>query len=203
MKNMYNKIKLYGIYGSLRLLVSLLYTKLFYPQAKIIRLPFDIRNSHKIKIGNNFVCGFGCRLEVHPKNEKINKCLILEDNVEINDYVHIAAGEKVVIGKNVLIASKVFISDINHGSYSKENQDSPHIPPATRKLSTDPIYIGENVWIGESVCVLPGARIGRGSIIGSLSVVTKDIPQLSIAVGIPAKVIKRFDEKQQKWISVS
>lgn len=62
--------------------------------------------------------------------------------------------------------------------------------------------IGENVWIGENVIVLKGVTIGKGSIIGSASVVTKSIPEGCIAVGSPAKVIKKYNEERQEWLSV-
>lgn len=194
-------LRRYGLLGTIKLMKSLIYTKIAFPNARIIRLPFDIRNRRYIRIGKNFTTGFGCRLEAHPIKKDYKKCLEIGENVEINDYVHIAAGEKVILGNNVLIASKVFISDINHGSYTMEHSDSPDLPPAKRKLSTNPVFIEDNVWLGESVCVLPGVTIGKGSIIGSLSVVTKDIPPFSIAVGSPAKVVKIYDKKKEKWIN--
>ncbi|MNT31011.1 putative acetyltransferase [compost metagenome] len=102
----------------------------------------------------------------------------------------------------MLIASKVFISDLNHGNYKGINQDSPLSTPNSRKLSTNPIIIKDNVWIGEGVCVMSGVTIGTGCIIGALSVVTKNIPDYSIAVGSPAKVVKQFNFEQQEWISL-
>jgi lipopolysaccharide O-acetyltransferase len=99
----------------------------------------------------------------------------------------------------VLIASKVFISDINHGCYSGLPQDSPFSKPNDRELSTKPVLIEENVWIGENVCVMPGVTIGFGTIIGAGSVVTKSIPAYSIAVGNPAKVIKKYNLLNKIW----
>ncbi|CDT01398.1 putative lipopolysaccharide biosynthesis O-acetyl transferase WbbJ [Sphingobacterium faecium NBRC 15299] len=195
-------LRRYGILGSFRLVVSLIFTKLNYPKARLIRLPFDIRNKRLVSIGENFTTGFGCRLEAHPLKDKNNACLFFGSNVQINDYVHIAAGEQIVIGDNVLIASRVFISDLNHGSYSGDFQDSPLTLPNSRKLSTQPVHIEDNVWIGEGVCVLPGVTIGKGSIIGAMSVVTKSVPDYSIAVGVPAKVVKIYDFTQEKWLSV-
>lgn len=194
--------KRYGLLGGIRLMVSILYTRLFYRRARLLRLPFDIRNRRLIDLGDKLTTGFGCRLEVHPVEKSEQKYLIFGNNVQLNDYVHIAAGEKVVIGNDVLIASRVFISDLNHGSYSGNNQDSPLTKPNERLLSAKPIYIKDNVWIGENVCVLAGVTIGQGSIVGSMSVVTKDIPDFSIAVGVPAKVIKQFDFKENKWKAV-
>ncbi|MNQ71417.1 putative acetyltransferase [compost metagenome] len=195
-------LKRYGIRGLLKLIVSFFFTKLFYHDARLIRLPFDIRNRKNIQIGDGLTTGFGCRIEVHPQKKTNEKLLIFGKNIEINDYVHIAAGERITIGNNVLIASKVFISDLNHGNYKGINQDSPLSTPNSRKLSTNPIIIKDNVWIGEGVCVMSGVTIGTGCIIGALSVVTKNIPDYSIAVGSPAKVVKQFNFEQQEWISL-
>ncbi|MCK8141456.1 acetyltransferase [Flavobacterium sp. I-SCBP12n] len=194
-------IKRYGFLGLLRLFISLIYTKIFYPNARLIRVPFDIRNRKHIKIGKDFTTGFGCRLEAYPQTQQ-KQVLLFGNDVELNDYVHISAGEQVSIGNNVLIASKVFISDINHGAYNGVVQDSPLSTPNSRKLSTNPILIKDNVWIGEGVCVMAGVTIGLGCIIGASSVVTKDIPDYCIAVGAPAKVIKKFDFAVNKWIAI-
>jgi len=192
-------IRRYGFLGSSRLFISLIYTKIFFPQARIIRLPFDIRNKKYISIGKNFTAGFGCRIEAHKLQNDSVFCLEIGNNVQINDYVHIAACEKIIIKDNVLIASKVFISDINHGSYSGVKHDNPSIPPNVRSLSSKPVIIENNVWIGEGACIMPGTTIGQGSIVGALSVVTKNIPPNSIVVGNPAKVIKTYNVNNGIW----
>lgn len=193
-------IKKYGLLGTAKLLMSLLYTKLFFPNARLIRLPFDIRNRRNINIGDNFTTGFGCRIESFPLHDKNEVCLIIGKNVEINDYVHIAAVSSVTIGDNVLMASKIYISDCLHGSYSgNSNDDHPDIPPNKRKLSAKKVVIQDNVWLGEFVTVLPGVTIGKGTIVGANSVVSKSLPEYVIAVGTPAKPIKRFNFKAQRW----
>lgn len=193
-------IKRYGVIGCLRLLVSLIYTKIFFRNARLIRLPFDIRNRRNIKLGKGFTTGVGCRLEAYPVDE--SRVLCIGENVQINDYVHISAMENVTIGNNVLIASKVFISDLNHGNYKGKESDSPLSLPNSRKLSTDPVMIKDNVWIGEGVCIMAGVTIGVGCVIGASSVVTKNIPDYSIAVGSPARVIKQFDFMKNEWLFV-
>ena len=193
-------IKKYGVIGTLKLLVSLIYTKLFFNNARLIRLPFDIRNKRYIKIGDQFTTGFGCRIEAFPLNESKEICLTIGKNVEINDYVHIAAVKSVTIGDNVLMASKIYISDCLHGSYTgDENDNNPNIPPNERPLSAKEVIIKDNVWLGEFVTVLPGVSIGKGTIVGSNSVVSKSLPDYVIAVGIPAKPIKFFNFKSQRW----
>jgi lipopolysaccharide O-acetyltransferase len=193
----------YDYLGTIRLLFSFIYTKIFFPKARLIRLPFDIRNKRFITIGKDFTTGFGCRIEAYPQSKAFSHVLFFGKNIEINDYVHIAAGEKIIIGDNVLIASKVFITDINHGNYKGQDCDTPLSAPNCRKLSTAPVTIKDNVWIGEGVCVMAGVTIGKGCIIGALSVVTKSIPDYCIAVGSPAKVVKEFDFKRHEWISLN
>ena len=194
-------IKRYGYTGAFRLLLSYIRTKLFYAPARLIRFPFDIRNAKQIRLGKNFTTGFGCRLEAHPLKGENGYCIEIGEDVQINDYVHIVAGEKVSIGNNVLLASKIFITDLNHGSYGLNNiHDSPESIPARRTLSSSPVTIEDNVWIGEFVSVLPGVTIGKGSIIGTMSVVTKSIPPYCIAAGSPAVVIKKYDFEKKEWV---
>jgi lipopolysaccharide O-acetyltransferase len=193
-------IQKYGIIGTIKLILSYIYTKLYFNNARLIRLPFDIRNKKNIKIGNQFTTGFGCRLEAFPLNNKNEICLTIGNNVEINDYVHIAAVKSVTIGNSVLMASKIYISDCLHGSYSgNENDSNPNTPPNDRNLSAKEVIIKDNVWLGEFVTILPGVTIGKGTIVGSNSVVSKSLPDFVIAVGIPAKPIKIFNFTSQKW----
>lgn len=197
-------LKKYGLWGSIQMFICLIYTKLNYPQAKIIRLPFDIRNKQNIRIGKNFITGRSCRIEAYPINSHKGICINIGNNVQINDFVHIASSESVIIKDNVLIAGKVFITDLNHGNYALSNIefDNPESIPSERRLNTNPVFIDEKVWIGESVSILPGAKIGRGCIIGAMSLVNKEIPPYSIAVGCPAKVIKQYNFNTKTWEAV-
>ncbi|HWV74812.1 MAG TPA: hypothetical protein VN040_24000 [Pseudosphingobacterium sp.] len=197
---MLDKYKTYGLAGFMKLAINVLRTKLFFPKARLIRFPFDIRNSRNIQWQNGFTTGVGCRLEAYPETSSNEPVLIIGTNVQINDYVHISAGKKVIIGNNVLIASKIFITDISHGSYGLDGvHDDPDVPPSERLLTRKEVVIEDNVWIGEYVSILPGAKIGKGSIIGAMSVVTREIPPYCIAVGSPARVIKKFNLETRKW----
>ena len=199
MKMSINRYFTYSLSGILKLIISTIRTKLFYKNAKIIRFPFDIRGKKYISLGTGFTTGFNCRLEAYPVNKQ-SIVLIFGSNVQMNDYVHITAMESVIIGNNVLMASKIYISDCTHGNYEGDILDSsPEEAPINRKYSTSPVIIGDNVWIGESVSILPGTSIGKGTIIGANSVVTKDIPEFVIAVGIPAKPIKRYNFEIKQW----
>lgn len=120
--------------------------------------------------------------------------------MQTNDYVDISAMESVTIGNNVLIASKVFISDLNHGSYGTNNiHVSPNTPLNERKLYSKTVIIEDNVWLCEFVSALSGVTIGRGSIIGANSVVSKSVPPNVIAVGSPAKPVIKFNFESKCW----
>lgn len=198
-------LRSYGILGSLRLFRDVLITKLFFRRSRIIRHPYYIRGFQYIDFGQNLTTGVNVRIDAFP-NLSSTKGIVLKfgNDVELNDYVHIAAVEKISIGNNVLIASKVFITDHGHGSYSGENQSDPEVPPTRlqRPLVSKPVVIEDNVWLGEYVTVLAGVTIGRGAVVGAMSVVTKDIPAGTIAVGSPARVIKKFNKETRVWDSV-
>ena len=171
------------------MIINLIRTMLTFPKARIIRFPIDIRGKKFIQVSKGFTTGVGCRIEAYPKTDK--KVLFFGENFQMNDYVHITAMESVKIGNNVLLASKIYISDCSHGSYSGDENDShPDSIPHDRPLSSKPVVIEDNVWIGAGVVVCPGAHIGGGAVIGAGSVVAGEIPPKAVAVGVPAKVMK-------------
>ncbi|AZO96610.1 acetyltransferase [Halocella sp. SP3-1] len=179
---------------------ALICTKLFYRGARLIRRPVFMRGKSSMEFGVGLTTGHACRFDLLGENQKT---LVIGKHCEMGDNVHIVAHEKVVIGDNCLMASKIFISDTNHGEYSGTNQSSPDIPPNKRPLTTSPVFIGDNVWIGENVCVLPGVSIGDGSIIGANSVVNKDIPENCIMAGAPAKAVKFYNTSTHLWERVN
>ena len=189
----------HGLFGMLIIAKNWLLTRIFYPHARLIRFPIYVRGRSLIKIGRGLTTGVNVRLDAFAPYGS-QPVLFIGCDVQINDSVHIGAIEQVVIGDHALIASRVFISDHNHGSYQEEDAaSSPEIPPVNRPLSSRPVYIGRNVWLGEQVCILPGVTIGDGAIVGANSVVTRDIPPNSIAAGNPARVIRVFDALTQTW----
>ena len=109
---------------------------------------------------------------------------------------HITAVRNVEIGDNVLTANNVYISDNLHG-YEDTTKPIMHQPVRFKRA----VVLGDGCWIGENACII-GARIGKNSVIGANAVVTCDIPDYSVAVGAPAKVIKQFDPHLKKWIAI-
>ncbi len=195
-------LDIYGFNGAVTLFLYAVISKLIYRNVKIIRFPFEIRGRKYIKWNKGFTTGKYCRIEAYPYiyTKEIIK---IGKNFQMNDSVHIGAVGKIEIGDDVLVASRVYITDICHGEYNDViKQSSPIEIPHTRKISYKSVKIEDRVWIGEGVVILPGVIIGEGAIIGANSVVTKDIPPNSIAVGNPAIVIKKYDFKIEKWVKV-
>lgn len=103
-------------------------------------------------------------------------------NCQINEDVYI---QSAIIGDYVLIAQRVAILAVTHNFSSKE---IPIIQQGSAKA--DPVIIEDNVWISRNVVVMPGIRLGTGSIVGAGAVVTKDVPPYAIVGGVPAKIIR-------------
>ena len=164
-----------------------------------------IRGSKYISIGSNFCCKGNLWLEAVTEfnGERYFPKVLIGDNFSGGLGLHIASTHSIVIGNNVLVGSKVLITDHLHGIYNGFNQCSPMTPPNVRPLTSDKfVVIEDNVFIGDNVCVLPGVTIGFGAIIAANSVVTSDVPKNVIVAGNPAIVIKKFIEIEKKWIRV-
>ena len=145
--------------------------------------PLRIIGSRYMLFGKNVVVDkYACLYAFRFFNN--NPELQIGDGTRIGHFCHIVATSKVIIGRNVLIADRVFISDNSH-KYSDIT-----MPIITQGVvHNGDVTIGDDTWIGENVCIL-SSKIGKHCVIGANSVVTRDIPDYSIAVGVPAKVIK-------------
>lgn len=148
-----------------------------------------------IYVGNDVCVGYKSWLASVPLTSEKSE-LIIEEGCVLGNFNHIYATSSIIIHKHVLTADKVYISDNLHG-YEDVNIPIMHQPIIQKRT----VEIGENSWLGENVCIL-GANIGKHCVIGANSVVTSDIPDYSVAVGAPAKVIKKYDFLLNKWIKI-
>lgn len=133
----------------------------------------------------------GCRTSIVLKEQGVIPEIRIGDGCMIGQYNHITAVRRIIIGNNLLTGRFVLITDNSHGGINREELK---IHPAKRDLSSKgEVVIGNNVWIGDKVSILPGVHIGDGCIIGSNSVVTHDFPAFSVIAGSPARLIKKGD----------
>jgi len=147
-----------------------------------------------IYVGNKVCIGRLSRLSAIPLTGKTHCRINIGDNTYVGSFAHIFCTAKIEIGQNVLIADRIYITDNLH-TYS--DITIPIIAQPILQISE--VQIGDGVWIGENVCII-GASIGKQSVIGANSVVTKSIPDYCVAVGAPAKIIKRYSFEEQTWL---
>jgi len=167
-----------------------------YGQHTLILRPLLLEGCKNISIGDRTFIYDQVWLAAMPLTENKNPELRIGNNCGIGHFNHIYATNCITIEDGVLTADKVYISDTFH---SYEDLNAPIKEQKVR--SPKDVIIGESSWLGENVCVI-GASIGKHCVIGANAVVTHDIPDYSVAVGIPARVIKRYDAQTQKWIKV-
>jgi acetyltransferase-like isoleucine patch superfamily enzyme len=187
------------IFWLIRLIRDSIYSGWIKPSLKSVGRDFSVQYPIEhvglkfISVGNNFSCFSRLRIEAFDKHLSNLYAPVIKigSGVSINYDCHIACVNQVEIGDNVLIASKVFITDHAHG---KAEISMLGTPPSERiVLSKGPVKIENNVWIGEGVAILPNVTIGENSIIGANAVVTKSFPKNSLIGGNPAKLIKTIE----------
>jgi acetyltransferase-like isoleucine patch superfamily enzyme len=100
----------------------------------------------------------------------------------------------IVIGDDVWTGHNVHITDMNH------NYEDLNTPIGRQWMEPEPVVIGDGAWLGHGTVVLPGARIGRHTVVGANSVVTGELPDRCVAVGAPAKVVRQYVEGRG-WVA--
>jgi len=136
-------------------------------------------------------------INLHPKDKQSKEGLLFIGNdVIISEGCIISACNRIVIEDSVGISPYVMIVDNSRkpGDIIRPSKEQP--------IEIGTIHIGADSWIAYNACILPNVTIGKHCIIGALSVVTEDIPPYSVAVGSPARVIKRYDLDLKQWVSV-
>lgn len=143
----------------------------------------QINNPDQILLGKNIHFGPGAIINCQSKK---GYSLKIGDYCKIGRDVQINAYENVEIKNNVLIADRVHISDASHNF--KKNE--PILNQGANFYGK--VFIDDGVWIGINAVILPNVKIGKNSVIGANCVVNKDVPDNSIAVGVPAKILNKF-----------
>ena len=182
-----------GVYSRL---FRLVYKKAFlnFGNKSNVIFPLNINGMKNINIGNDVYIAYKTWLAALPLSGEEHCELVIGDGTNIGNFNHIYSTKSIIIGRNVLTADKVYISDNLHGY---EDIQVPVMKQAIKQIGT--VSIGDGSWLGENVCVI-GANIGKNCVVGANSVVTKDIPDYCVAVGSPARVVKRYCFDKDKWL---
>jgi acetyltransferase-like isoleucine patch superfamily enzyme len=169
-------------------------SRLYYPlifgsfgKASLLSRPIALTKPQHIRIGQNVNIRPGARLEVivlHPLDPPE---LRIGNNVGIEQNVHIVCHHRVIIEDNVSVTANCSIVDTTHPF-----DDLPYDAKVGANIQDDDgfVEIGEGTFLGIGCVVLPNVRIGKGCVIGAHSVVTRNIPDYSVAFGAPAVVIR-------------
>lgn len=168
------------------------------------RAPRLLGLSH-MEIGPDFHAGDSLWLEavLSYAGQTFSPKLIVGPHARLSDNVHIGCLHRVTLGAHLLCGSRVLISDHAHGQYHGVGASSPSVPPAERPLhSAGEVVLGDNVWLGDGVAVLAGARIGDGCVIGANAVVTGTVPPRTLAVGAPARPVRAWNDREQTWLPI-
>jgi acetyltransferase-like isoleucine patch superfamily enzyme len=164
-------------------------------------------NPFKHKRGAKSVIRSRTRLDVFPFNQFVlGNGSVIEDFATINngvgdviigDKTFIGLGDVIIgpvrIGNHVMLAQNIVISGLNHGYEDVE------VPPSLQKVSCKEIVVSDNVWIGANSVITAGVTLGKHCVIGAGSVVTKDVPAYTVAVGNPARLIKKYNPESGLW----
>lgn len=163
-----------------------------HPGVHIVRPQF-------ISIGDNVTIDRDTDIYVHPIDRDSREFIIqIGNNVHIGRNNIIGARKSVILEDHVLLGPHVMIGDHSH---RYEDVVVPIMLQDTTEAG--PVRIERDSWIGANVFILPRVTIGRHAVVGANSVVNRDVPPYSVAVGAPARVIKRYDFDREEWMKVN
>ena len=180
----YRRNKLYGSFGAIGSNCNIIAPDILsFPQ--------------KIEIGSYTTVLDHARIQSYSYLTGIDSKICIGSHCYLGYYLSILAGADVIIHDGVLMASNILISSESHGVNLEDDKYYMDQP-----LICKSVEIGEGCWIGEKATILGGVKIGAKCVIGANSVVTHDVPDYSIAVGNPARVIKKWNFEKHEWKKV-
>ncbi len=142
------------------------------------RLEIEIAREARVRFGRFVWIGDGSKIRCHEGLVEIGPKTVIGQECTISAY------RRVRIGAQCVIADRAMFIDFDHGVVEVER------PIRVQGIYMRDVVVGSNVWIGYGACILRGVSVGDNSIIGTNSVVTKDVPANAVVAGIPARVIR-------------
>jgi acetyltransferase-like isoleucine patch superfamily enzyme len=148
----------------------------------------EIGRDATLRIGRWAWVGHGSKIRVHEGEVSIGAKTVIGQDCTISAYQHVS------IGRECIIADRVMLIDFDHGVTEVER------PIRVQGIYKRDVRVGHNVWIGYGACILRGASVGENSVIGTSTVVTKQVPANAVAAGTPARVIRmREKPRAMRW----
>jgi acetyltransferase-like isoleucine patch superfamily enzyme len=151
-------------------------------------LEIQIARGAEVRFGRFVWIGDGSKIRCHEGEVEIGAKTVMGQECTISAY------RRVRIGEQCVIADRAMFIDFDHGVVEVER------PIRVQGIYTRDVEVGSNVWIGYGACVLRGVRVGDNAIVGTNSVVTKDVPANAVVAGIPARIIRmREAPERMAW----
>jgi acetyltransferase-like isoleucine patch superfamily enzyme len=151
-------------------------------------LELQIAPQGRVDFGRFVWIGHGTKIRCHQGVVEIGPKTVMGQECTISAY------RRVRIGEQCVIADRAMFIDFDHGVVEVER------PIRVQGIYKRDVVVGSNVWIGYGACILRGVRVGDNSIVGTNSVVTRDVPANAIVAGIPARIIRMREAPEQlRW----
>jgi acetyltransferase-like isoleucine patch superfamily enzyme len=152
------------------------------------RVKLEIGRDAVLHLGRWSWLGHGTKVRVHEGEVRIGAKTVMGQECTISAFQHVS------IGRECIVADRVMLIDFDHGVVEVER------PIRLQGIYKRDVRVGHNVWMGYGTCVLRGVRIGDNAIVGTSSVVTRDVPANAVVGGAPARMIRRRDRpRAMRW----
>ncbi len=175
----------------------------------VMQEPRSVVGAERISIGNHVKLGPGSELKAnvrypggwlrHPAGDHVEQTfeptLRVGDRVTATASLQVVAFQEVVIEDDVMFAANVFVAD---GTHASTRGDVPYKYQGIGPVAA--VRVGRGAWIGQNAVIMPGVTVGELAVVGANSVVTRDVPPMTIVVGVPARPIKRWDPARDEWV---
>ena len=149
---------------------------------------FEIGRDAVVRLGRWSWIGHGTKIRAHEGEVEIGAKTVLGQECTISSFQHVA------IGRECIVADRVMLIDFDHGVTEQER------PIRLQGIYKRDVNVGHNCWIGYGACILRGVTVGDNAIIGTSTVVTKDLPANAVAGGVPARILRMRDEPETlRW----
>jgi len=180
-------------------LYHLLNRRKFQKMESIISRKVEFKNPQRISIGRRVniqpYTWMAAMVNDLPIVNAFDPWIEIQDGVTIGRFCQITISNGLIIESDVLITEGVLITDTVHGY---EDIETPIL--RQRMFNRGPIRIKQGAWIGNGARIVGAVTIGKNSIVGANAYVDKDVPDYCLVGGVPAKILKRFDEKVGEWV---
>jgi acetyltransferase-like isoleucine patch superfamily enzyme len=148
----------------------------------------EIGRDATLRIGRWAWIGHGSKVRVHEGEVSIGARTVIGQDCTISAYQHVS------IGRECVIADRVMLIDFDHGVTEVER------PIRLQGIYKRDVDVGHNVWIGYGACILRGVSVGENSVVGTSSVLTRDVAANSVVAGAPARLLRMRDQPQtMRW----